>query len=138
MTKQNATNKRWIIPVFFIVIIIPAIWFLFLNKASDFDRASNKLTDSWLRSDGTYTIEIKEVRQENNLIAFYFNPKPINVATAVWGVQDGKLNIQIGLNDVNYRGSSYNLTYDEKSGQLIGTYYLASTKQSYDVIFNRK
>jgi len=69
--------------------------------------------------------------------AAYFNPKPINVDRADWGVKEGELFIQVGLDDINYRGSNYKLIYVEDADQLVGTYFLASTGQNFEVSFNR-
>ena len=136
--KEKRTNKKARIILMFIIILIPAIWFLFLNKGSDKEIASKTLTGKWLRADGNYTIEIKEVRDENKLVAFYFNPNPINVAKAMWSMEDDILEVYVEMNDTNYQGSNYKLTYDEQKGQLAGFYYQAVAKQTYEVEFNKE
>lgn len=136
--EQKRPPKKLRIIIFFLIILIPAVWFLFLNKNSDFDKASDKLTGNWLREDGTYSISISNVIKTGQMTAAYFNPNPIHVETADWGVKDGKLIIQINLNDVNYRGSNYKLTYNEETDRLVGKYFTAITKQTYEVAFNRK
>jgi len=137
MKNKKVNKKTRIILVFFVVIIIPAIWFLFLKNDSDVDMASEKLSGSWLRSDGTYSISISDVEPEGKLEAAYFNPNPINVGRSEWSVQDKKLLLYVEMNDVNYKGSNYNLTYDDQSGQLVGFYSQAVTNQTFDVSFSK-
>ena len=138
MKNKKGNKKTRIILVFFVVIIIPAIWFLFLKNDSDFDMASEKLSGSWLRSDGTYSISISNVEPEGKLEAAYFNPNPINVGRSEWGMQDKKLLLYVEMDDVNYKGSNYRLTYIEKSDQLVGYYFQAGTNQTYNVSFSKK
>ena len=138
MSDKKENKKVKIILVFFVIIIIPAIWFLFLNKGSDREVASKTLSGKWLRADGTYTIEIKEVHDENKLVAFYFNPNPINVAKAMWSMEDDVLQVYVEMNDENYEGSYYKLTYNKQSEQLVGIYFQAFSKQSYQVSFNKQ
>lgn len=138
MSNQHPNKKGRFIAIFFIIIIIPAIWFLFLNKDSDLDEASKKLTGKWLRSDGNYTIEIKEIQKENKMVSFYFNPNPINVAIGRWSMEDDNLGVYIEMNDLNYKGSNYKLTYNDETDQLIGFYYQAVAKQNFDVVFSRR
>lgn len=138
MEKQKAPKKKGMIVVYFLFILIPVIYFFFLNKGSDQEQASKALTGKWLRSDGTYTIEIKDVRDENRLVAFYYNPNPINVVKAGWNIKDDIIEIYVEMNDVNYKGSNYKLTYDDQTDQLVGFYYQATLQQTYDVIFNKQ
>jgi len=137
MEKQKAPKKKGLIVVYFLFILIPIIWFFFLNKGSDHEQVSKALTGKWLRSDGTYTIEIKEVEKEGKMIAAYFNPNPINVGKAMWSMKDETIQIYVEMDDLNYKGSNYKLTYDEQTNQLIGFYYQAVAKQTYDVSFSK-
>ncbi len=97
----------------------------------------DKLVGTWLRSDGTYKIEIEEVKEDGILTAKYFNPGPINVGTSEWRLQHDELQIFVELQDKNYPGSIYKLTFDEASGMLTGTYYQAVTKETYEVSFKQ-
>ena len=135
MTKQKPKNKKVMLVIYFLFILIPAIWFLFLNKNSDFDKASGTLTGNWLRSDGPYTIEITSVKKDGLLDIAYFNPNPILGGQGSWRMSDDKLKVFVVLNDVNYQGSTYELTYNERSKNLVGTFYQAKVKQSFDVYF---
>lgn len=134
--KQPAKKARIII--FFLIILIPAIWFLFINKSNDFDQAAEKLSGSWMRTDGPYSIVISDVVEQGKITATYFNPNPIHVESAEWEVKGEQLTVRVALNDVNYRGSKYELIYDEKTDQMLGKYYQAGTRQTYDITFKRK
>jgi hypothetical protein len=90
-----------------------------------------------MRPDGGYILELKGLGKDGTLEAAYFNPRPINVARAALGRKDGKLTVFVELRDVNYPGSKYNLHYDPKSDRLIGTYFQAVEKQTYDIEFVR-
>lgn len=96
-----------------------------------------KLRGKWLRPDGGYVIEIKSVAADGRLEAGYFNPRSIHVAQAQARSEDGRIKVFIELQDVNYPGSTYTLTYLPQRELLVGVYYQAVQKQSYDVYFER-
>ena len=96
-----------------------------------------RLAGRWVRPDGGYTLELKEIKKDGSLKAAYFNPRLINVSKAEVNNKDGKLMIFIELRDVNYPGSTYNLRYDLKTDRLTGTYYQAVEKQTYNIEFMR-
>jgi hypothetical protein len=95
------------------------------------------LLGQWLRPDGGYVLELKDIGQDGTLKAAYFNPRPINVARAVLSRKDGKFTIFIELRDINYPGSKYSLQYDPKTDRLIGTYFQAIQRATYSVEFVR-
>ena len=70
-----------------------------------------KLKGKWLRPDGGYVIEIKSAESDGKLNAGYFNPSPIHVAKAEARQEGNNLKVFIELQDVNYPGSTYTLTY---------------------------
>jgi hypothetical protein len=95
------------------------------------------LKGRWQRPDGGYVIEIKNIDRVGKMEAAYFNPRPIHVAKAD-AARDGQMTkVFMELRDINYPGSTYNLTYDPKSDQLKGTYFQAVLKQTFDVVFDR-
>lgn len=96
-----------------------------------------RLVGRWVRPDGGYVLEIREVAKEGILKASYFNPRPINVAKAEWGWKDGVLVVSVELRDVNYPGSTYTLQYDPISDRLKGTYFQAVEKQTFAIEFAR-
>jgi hypothetical protein len=95
------------------------------------------LIGRWERPDGGYVLELREIRQDGNMKAAYFNPRSINVARAEWSQQDGKLSVCVELRDVNYPGSKYNLQYDPASDSLKGTYFQAVAGETYEIEFLR-
>lgn len=96
-----------------------------------------KLKGRWVRPDGGYVIEIKGVDDGGKLDAAYFNPGPIHVARAKASRDEAATRVYIELRDVNYPGSTYNLTYEPASDRLEGIYYQAALRQSYEVFFMR-
>jgi hypothetical protein len=95
------------------------------------------LKGRWLRPDGGYIIEIRNVDSSGKMSADYFNPKPINVSRAEAVEDDGKMKVFIELRDTGYPGSTYTLTYDLKNDVLVGVYFQAVMKQNFAVYFTR-
>lgn len=100
--------------------------------------ATETLTGSWVRSDGGYTIQIMEVKEDGKLESLYLNPNPINVGKSEWRIEDNFLKIYVELQDKNYPGSLYQLTYDKEKKILYGTYYQAVDKATFEVYFTKK
>ncbi len=96
-----------------------------------------RLIGRWERPDGGYILELKEIGKNGTLKAAYFNPRPINVSRAELKRKNGVLTVFIELRDVNYPGSTYNLRYDPKADRLIGTYFQAVARETYDIEFVR-
>jgi hypothetical protein len=96
-----------------------------------------KLKGRWERPDGGYILEIRAVAADGRVDAGYFNPSPINVARGVAYREGSASRVVIELRDVGYPGSTYQLTLDAASDQLIGQYFQAATGQTYDVVFVR-
>jgi hypothetical protein len=136
--QKNSNKKSRLIFIIFIAILIPAIWFFFLNKKTDHDIATKVLTGSWIRDDGGYTLQIIEVKDDGILDVVYLNPKPIHVGQAEWRIEKDILQIFVELKDENYPGSLYQLTYDKKQKVLFGTYYQAVDELTYEVYFTKK
>jgi len=103
------------------------------QKQTDFQRLEGR----WVRPDGGYILEFKDIKKGGNLTAAYFNPRPIKVFSANWNLKDGKIYIFVELRDINYPGSKYNLQYDTKSDSLKGTYFQAVEKQTFTIEFVR-
>ena len=97
-----------------------------------------RLVGRWVRPDGGYVLDVREVRADGTLKAAYFNPRPINVAKAEWRQKDGTLTLFVELRDVNYPGSTYTLQYDPASVRLKGIYFQAVEKQAYKIEFARR
>jgi hypothetical protein len=97
----------------------------------------DRLKGHWLRPDGGYVIEIKEIDASGKMIARYYNPRPINVSRAEASQEGTTAKVCIELRDTNYPGSTYTLTYDPESDQLKGVYFQAVQQQTFDVVFVR-
>ncbi|HOW55626.1 MAG TPA: hypothetical protein PLR60_13365 [Syntrophorhabdaceae bacterium] len=95
------------------------------------------LEGRWVRPDGGYVLELRDIRKNGNLKAAYFNPKPINVARARAEIRNGKITLLVELRDVNYPGSLYRLKYDPAADTLKGTYFQAVEKQKFHIEFFR-
>jgi hypothetical protein len=98
----------------------------------------NKLVGRWLRPDGGYILEIKSASPDGKLDVGYFNPNPIHVARAEWVMKDSKRYVLVELQDTNYPGSTYGLEYKAGTDHLVGTYYQALEKSTFDVEFVRE
>lgn len=95
------------------------------------------LEGRWQRPDGGYVLEIRKVYPSGVADAAYFNPNPIRVAKATATGDPSSATVFVELQDVNYPGSTYTLTYDPRRDVLEGVYYQAILDQSFDVVFVR-
>jgi len=96
-----------------------------------------RLVGRWVRPDGGYVLEIREVTKEGSLKVGYFNPRSINVTKAEWRRKNSTLTVFIELRDINYPGSTYTLHYDPGSDRLKGLYYQSVEKQTFAIEFAR-
>jgi len=97
----------------------------------------HKLIGRWLRPDGGYIIEIRNINSGGTMEAAYFNPRPINISRAEVSRKEGSLEVFIELRDTGYPGSTYTLLFDPQQDMLTGIYYQATIGQSFEVIFVR-
>ncbi|MBW2642538.1 MAG: hypothetical protein JRC89_04000 [Deltaproteobacteria bacterium] len=91
-----------------------------------------------MRPDGGYVIKIRHIDKSGRVDAGYFNPRSINVSSAFASTETGRLKLFIKLQDRGYPGSTYTLIYNEENDALIGIYYQAALRQSFEVAFVRK
>ena len=96
-----------------------------------------KLQGSWVRTDGSYAIEVRNVADDGKMVAAYFNPRPIRVAEAKASREGDKLKVFIELRDVGYPACTYRLDYNPQNDSLEGIYYQAALGQNYEVVFLR-
>jgi hypothetical protein len=97
----------------------------------------DRLKGRWMRPDGGYVLEIRDVDAIGKITAAYFNPRPINVSQAEATLDGTTIKVFIELRDVNYPGATYHLTYDPESDQLRGVYFQPALQQKFDVFFVR-
>ena len=95
------------------------------------------LVGRWIRPDGGYIIEIRNVDSNGLLQAAYFNPRPIHVSQARLTSVNKELQVFIELRDVGYPGATYALIYHPEQDVLTGLYYQPTVGQSFEVIFVR-
>lgn len=100
---------------------------------TDFQRLEGR----WVRPDGGYILELKNIKKDGSLTAAYFNPRPIRVFRAEAAKKDGSITLFVELRDVNYPGSTYNLQYDAAMDRLKGTYFQAVERKTFIVEFVR-
>jgi len=91
----------------------------------------------WIRPDGGYILEIRNVDSNGLLEAAYFNPRPIHVSQARLTFVNKEPQVFIELRDVGYPGATYALTYHPEQDVLAGLYYQPTAGQSFEVIFVR-
>jgi hypothetical protein len=91
----------------------------------------------WIRPDGGYVLDIREIGNDGHVKASYYNPRPIKVGRAKLRTKNGTAVLVVELRDVNYPGSTYTLRYDPAGDRLQGKYYQAVKKQTYEVEFVR-
>lgn len=96
-----------------------------------------KLQGRWERPDGGYVMEIKSVDASGTINATYYNPDPIHISRAMAMEKDGATKVFVELQDANYPGCTYSLTYDPQSDQLYGQYYQAAMQETFDIVFAR-
>ncbi len=91
----------------------------------------------WVRTDAPYVIELKQGKG-NTLQATYFNRRLIHVEKTETVTENGLQYIMIELQDVNYQGSVYLLSYDRNQDALQGIYFHGASGQRYQVSFSRQ
>jgi uncharacterized protein (DUF2147 family) len=129
-----------------VMLLIAMIWsgasFVFGQDAKPLVKGGGKnqyqlLEGKWVRPDGGYILELKNIGSAGDVKAVYYNPRPINVGISNWRVDDGNLTVFVELRDINYQGSTYTLQYSADSDRLKGKYFQAPTGRTYEVEFLR-
>lgn len=136
MTKACLVRSWIVLTACFLAVLLP-VAVTAVETTSLRSPEMLALQGHWVRTDAPYVIELSH-GQDGALQAAYFNPKPIHVGKTETAEQGGLVQILIELQDVNYRGSTYVLTYDRSQDLLQGIYFHPVTKQSYDVTFVRQ
>lgn len=131
-------NKRTTLIAMVIVLVAAAVvgfglWWR-TGTMSDFE----KLKGKWVRTDGGYVLEVKQVAADGKMDAAYLNPNTINVSKADAKSEAGQTKVFVELRDRLYPGSYYTLTYDGGKDQLAGVYHHLGIQQNFDVIFVRR
>jgi hypothetical protein len=95
------------------------------------------LSGRWLRPDGGYILDIRNVDASGAIDAAYLNPGPINIARAEAARDGSTLKVFVELRAPGYPGSTYTLTYDPTRDRLEGVYFQAAMRQNFHVVFVR-
>ena len=95
------------------------------------------LRGRWLRPDGGYILDIRDVDASGKIDAVYLNPRPIHVARAEATGDGATLQVFVELRAPGYPGSTYTLRYEPQRDQLEGSYFQAALQQRFDVVFVR-
>ena len=69
-------KHRWLITILSILAVAGTAAlaaYLLLPKSADYER----LVGRWLRPDGGYILDIKEIQPDGKVVAVYLNPRPI-------------------------------------------------------------
>ena len=140
--KPAPARRRSVLPIVAVIALVIGLvavggWWWTHARQADPLAMYQKLQGRWQRGDGGYIIDIRGVDAAGKLTAAYLNPRPINVAKAEASIVGDTLRVFIELRDVNYPGSTYQLTYDPAADRLTGTYYQAALRESYEVVFAR-
>ncbi len=128
-------------PRFTMAVFIALSFAVFSQAGAETGKAVNedyeRLAGKWVRPDGGYILELKEIGKDGRLKASYFNPGPINVAQAEWRRMGDRIQVFVELRDVNYPGSTYTLIHSPEKDRLEGYYYQAVQGQTYTIQFMR-
>jgi hypothetical protein len=140
--KSSPAGRRRVLLVLAGVAVVVGLvaagaWWWRQSESAGNLEAFQKLEGRWQRGDGGYVLDIKTAAADGKLSAAYLNPRPINVARAEASIEGGTLKVFIELRDVNYPGSIYRLTYDSTGDRLLGTYFQATLRETYEVAFGR-
>ena len=100
--------------------------------------SENLLNGNWIRPDGGYVMEVRSAQSDGRLDAYYFNPRPINVARAEWRRENDGLHVFMELRDEGYPGATYKLRYLPDKDQLAGEYFQPVYQETYEVQFIRR
>lgn len=80
---------------------------------------------------------IKEIGLNGRMDVAYFNPNPIKVSRAEASREDSVTKAFVELRDVGYPGCTYSLAYDPQGDRLVGVYFQAAVRKTFDVAFER-
>jgi hypothetical protein len=130
---KPGARRKMAIALTAVVLVGLAVVLLFRDKEIDFQTLNGR----WVRPDGGYLLEIKDVDDSGKIDAIYLNPNPINIAKAEASRDGSTLKVFVELRAANYPGSNYTLTYDREHDRLRGIYFQAVQQQSFNVSFVR-
>lgn len=119
-------------------VLVPLFFLALCTSAHAGSGTLADLVGTWVRPDGGYKLVVKSIGADGKAEVQYFNPNPIRVAEAIAALKEGEATLFVKFDDVNYTGSTYNLTLASDKNRLVGKYYQAIQKQTYEIFFERQ
>ena len=98
---------------------------------------AQRLAGQWVRPDGGYRLVVEDIQPDGSVKASYYNPGKINVHEANWKVEEKGVHLFVELRDENYPGSKYSLVHMKEKDVLVGTYFQALQRKTFEVYFTR-
>src|SRR5262249_56303843 len=92
------------------------------------------LRGRWLRPDGGYILDIRDVDANGKIEAVYLNPRPIHVARAEATGDGATPQVFVELRAPGYPGSTYTLRYEPQRDQLEGIYFQAPLQDPFPLV----
>ena len=140
--KGKGTSSSWndwkLISILLVIVcVIASVSVLLILRSKTADDQLTKLVGQWIRTDGGYILDIREVMPSGEVDIAYYNPRPINVSQAKVTKKQKMLHLFIELRDVGYPGATYELTYVEQHEALVGVYFQPTINQQFEVVFVR-
>jgi hypothetical protein len=136
--KYSLLKKKRLFLFTAVVLAVVGIAVFLVFPLAERDADYSKIVGRWVRPDGGYVLDIRNVQSDGKLEAAYLNPKPINVSKAQANIKTGRIELFVELRDKYYPGSYYTLTYDSQMDILIGVYHHLGIRQNMNVFFSRK
>ena len=137
MKHHSLKNKRLFL-ITAVVLAVAVIAGFVVFPLAENKTPCSKIVGQWVRNNGGYVLDIRNVQSDGKLEAAYLNPKPINVSKANANIQADQIELFVELRDKYYPGSYYTLTYDSQKDILIGVYHHLGIGQNTNVFFSRK
>ena len=130
-------KNRWLLFIAGILTVVCVTAFVVYHQRSE-TADYGRLIGQWVRPDGGYVLDIRNVRSDGKLVLAYLNPRPINVSKAQANIKSGRINLFIELRDKGYPGSYYTLTFNSERNLLVGVYHHLGLNQNFDIYFVRR
>ena len=130
-------KETLLVLVIIMICVVASVSFILILRSRKADEQLAKLVGQWIRPDGGYILDIREVLPGGEVDAAYYNPRQINVSEARLSSKEKMPYLFIELRDKGYPGATYDLVYVEDQDALVGVYYQPSVDQRFEVIFVR-
>lgn len=136
---MSRSSIRRISPCFYLIPLIFTTFSLAIGMIASAEQPDFVvIAGKWVRPDGGYIIQVRDIKPDGSVDVGYFNPGEINVAEAKVSEWKGLVKLFIKLDDEGYPGSTYTLYYYAEKDALAGFYYQAAMGQTFEVVFLRK